>query len=547
MTLLAEPPTTHGEVFTRRWVVEVLLDLTGYTADQDLGAITLCEPSVGAGAFLVPIVERLIASADRYGRDVHLLRGALRCFDLQGHNVELCRKLIVPMLVDAGCGEPEATDLAESWVTEADFLLDDTPVDADVVVGNPPYIRLEDLDPSVSDEYRRRWPTMAGRADIYVGFYERSLDILTPGGLLGFICADRWMRNQYGSRLRQLVAARYAMDTVWVMHDVDAFEEQVSAYPAITVLRNGTQGEAVVASTDASFDGDSAHALARWSAAASGDESTGAGYSAHRLPHWFPGDEMWPAGNPSRLALIELLNDRFGPLHDPAAGTRIGIGVATGADRTYVISDPSLIEADRALPLAVGRDLRTGTFEWGGSYLANPWAPDGTLVDLDEYPLLRRHLETAGDQLRSRHTAKKSPANWHRTIDKVNHAILDRPKLLFRDLGAVANPVLEPGGFYPHHNLYFLVSDTWDLEVLGGLLLSRVAQAFIEAYGVKMRGGTLRFQAQYLKRIRVPDPATIDPQTTEALRQAFRTRDADAATAAAAAAYGIDLAQYDLR
>jgi hypothetical protein len=546
MTVLDEPTTTHGEVFTRRWVVEVLLDLTGYTADRDLGVLTLCEPSVGAGAFLVPIVERLIASAHRHGRRLEHLHGALRSFDLQGHNVEFCRSLIVPLLVNGGCGEAEALDLAESWVTEADFLLDDTAIEADVVVGNPPYIRLEDLDPAVSDEYRRRWPTMAGRADIYVGFYERCLSILTPGGRLGFICADRWMRNQYGARLRQLVAGQYAVDAVWVMHDVDAFEEQVSAYPAITVLRNAPQEHAVVVSTDDRFGGDSAAELARWSTTGDGEESAGVGYQAHRLPHWFAGDEMWPAGNPARLALIELLNDRFGPLHDPAAGTRIGIGVATGADRTYVIADPSGIEPDRALPLAVGRDLRTGTYEWGGNFLANPWAPDGTLVDLADYPMLRQHLETAGDQLRGRHTAKKSPANWHRTIDKVNHAIIDQPKLLFRDLGAVANPVLEPGGYYPHHNLYFLVSDTWDLEVLGGLLLSRIAQAFIEAYGVRMRGGTLRFQAQYLKRIRVPDPATIDPTTAEELRTAFRARDADAATTAAATAYGIDLALYDL-
>jgi hypothetical protein len=61
-----------------------------------------------------------------------------------------------------------------------------------------------------------------------------------------------------------------------------------------------------------------------------------------------------------------------------------------------------------------------------------------------------------------------------------------------------------------------------------------------------MRGGTLRFQAQYLKQIRVPDPDAIDPSVAESLRTAFRDRDADAATKAAAAAYGIDLEDYEL-
>jgi hypothetical protein len=44
-------------------VVEVLLDLTGHTADRDLGSLHLVEPSCGSGAFLGPGVERLIASA----------------------------------------------------------------------------------------------------------------------------------------------------------------------------------------------------------------------------------------------------------------------------------------------------------------------------------------------------------------------------------------------------------------------------------------------------------------------------------------------------
>ncbi|MGH4015414.1 MAG: Eco57I restriction-modification methylase domain-containing protein [Pseudonocardiaceae bacterium] len=52
--------------------------------------------------------------------------------------------------------------------------------------------------------YRSACPTMGGRADIYVGFYEVGLRSLRPGGRLGFICADRWMRNQYGHRLREL-------------------------------------------------------------------------------------------------------------------------------------------------------------------------------------------------------------------------------------------------------------------------------------------------------------------------------------------------------
>jgi hypothetical protein len=104
---------------------------------------------------------------------------------------------------------------------------------------------------------------------------------------------------------------------------------------------------------------------------------------------------------------------------------------------------------------------------------------------------------------------------------------------------AASHPVLEPGGHYPHHNLYWIVSDSWDLEVLGGLLLSAVAEAFVGAYGVKMRGGTMRFQAQYLRLIRVPTPGSVPREVADLLRDAFRHRDRAAATAAAISAYGL--------
>jgi hypothetical protein len=102
-----------------------------------------------------------------------------------------------------------------------------------------------------------------------------------------------------------------------------------------------------------------------------------------------------------------------------------------------------------------------------------------------------------------------------------------------------AHPVLDRGMTYPHHNLYYVTSDTWDLEVLGGLLLSKIAEMFVASYCVKMRGGTLRFQAQYLRRIRVPEPKAIPPSVAERLRKAFRARDREGATTAAIDAYRI--------
>jgi hypothetical protein len=69
--------------------------------------------------------------------------------------------------------------------------------------------------------------------------------------------------------------------------------------------------------------------------------------------------------------------------------------------------------------------------------------------------------------------------------------------------------------------------------------MSAVCEFFIHCYGVRMRGGFLRFQAQYLRRIRVPNPAHLSGGLKQQLRDAFDRQDTALATRAALEAYGI--------
>ena len=531
----------HGEVFTREWVVDLILDLVGYTADRDLASLVAVEPACGTGAFLGQMVRRLSASCNRHGRSLADVRGALRAYDLLGRNIAEATSLVRGLLVGDGWPETQADDVASSWLSTGDYLLaDHAGGEADFVVGNPPYIRLEDVPDARMRAYREACTTMTGRSDIYVGFFETALASLRPGGRLGFICADRWMRNQYGRLLRQLISQAYALEAVVSMHDVDAFEEQVSAYPAITVIRRAPQETAVIADTTEKFG--PADAGEMLSYVRSGQLAAVANdrYEIARLPHWFPGDESWPAGNPQQIAMVERLTGQFPPLEDARTGTRVGIGVATGADQVFISKTPPDIEYDRLLPLSMVRDLSTGKLEWSGHYLVNPWEADGSLVRLADYPKLAEYFRGNKPRLAKRHVAEKAPVNWYRTIDKVDATLTRRSKLLIPDMRLTIHPVLDDGTTYPHHNLYYVVSDMWDLRVLGGLLLSRVAQAFIEAYAVRMRGGTLRFQAQYLRRIRVPDPAQLAHRDRKGLADAFEKRDVDAATSIAVRLYGLE-------
>ncbi|MFD6277190.1 Eco57I restriction-modification methylase domain-containing protein [Streptomyces sp. NPDC060209] len=536
------PPqaVVHGEVFTRRWVVDLIFDLLGYTADKDLSTVRLVEPACGSGAFLAAAATRISASCRAHGRPISDALASIRAFDLLPRNVQASRRVVEKELVDEGWQPDEATQVAAAWVQQGDYLLQPpSEHGADYVVGNPPYIRLEDVPDDRMKAYRSVCSTMGGRADIYVGFYEVALRSLNPDGQLGFICADRWMRNQYGSRLRQLVNRHFSMDLALVMHDVDAFYDQVAAYPAITIISNRPQNEAVAADTNRFFGAEQARGFLAWYFDADSQSTKKESFQGARLPHWFDDDASWPTASPARLAMLEDLNERFGLLEDPQAGTRVGIGIATGADKVFLTGNADLVEPDRLLPMAMVRDTTSGGLDWHGTYLVNPWTAEGDLVDLTAYPQLASYFEEHGAALRKRYVATKQPHRWYKTIDKVDHELTRRPKLLFPDMKLTIHPVLDEGGLYPHHNLYFIVSDVWDMRVLGGLLLSKVAEAFVEAYAVKMRGGTLRFQAQYLRRIRVPFPADISEEDQTALATAFEKRDVEGATAAALRVYGL--------
>jgi adenine-specific DNA-methyltransferase len=529
---------SKGVVYTKRWVVELLLDLAGYKSETNLVDAVAVEPAAGDGAFLGPMIERLVDSCQRLNRPLSDCKSALIAYELDDRSAELARNLAADILLKHGMKRLAAERLAAAWVRTGDYLFDATTVEADFVIGNPPYVRLEDIPEEIASYYRDAYPTMRGRADLYVAFFEAALRQLKDRGTCAFICADRWMRNQYGAELREVVTSGYSVDVVIEMHNADAFHDEVDAYPAITVIRCQKQGSAVVASAGPKVENVPPKTLsAALEAAANARPMVVAdGLRVACVDTWFQGTDPWPCHSPEQLALLRRLEERFPALEVDA---KVGIGVATGNDSVFITKDVHLVEPSRLLKLGLVRDIFDGKMEWSGHYLVDPWNNDG-LVSLEKFPRLRAYFEKHAVALKKRHTATRNLRGWYKTIDRVTHTLTAKPKLYIADIKNVLDPVLDAGETYPHHNLYFIQSDAWNLEVLGGLLMSAVGQFFVESYGVRMRGGYLRFQAQYLRRIRVPAPGSISKVQAKELVKAFRARDRQRATQIAFEIYGID-------
>ena len=527
----------RGAVFTRREVVDFILDLTGYTVDQPLHRRRLLEPSFGNGDFLLPAIDRLLTAWKASGETAQAADALGACIcavELHRDTFDRTRTVVLECLLNADIPERAAIALVDRWLVQGDFLLVTLPEPFDIVVGNPPYVRQELIADALLAEYRSRYGTIYDRADLYVPFIERSLASLAEGGALGFICADRWMKNRYGGLLRAFIAKEFHLKIHVDMTDTPAFHSDVIAYPAITVITREK-----VDSTRIAYRPDiDRHSLSALAAALTAKQTPQPGGPVREVTGIVSGAEPWLLETPDHMALVRRLEKSFPTLEE--AGCQVGIGVATGADEAFIAPFDQLdVEADRKLPLVTTRDIVRGTVAWRGLGVVNPFAEEGGLVSLTDYPRLKRYLEARKDQIANRHCARKSPAGWYRTIDRITPSLATTPKLLVPDIKGQAQIVYEEGKLYPHHNLYFITTRDWDLHALQAVLMSGIARLFVATYSTRMRGGYLRFQAQYLRRIRVPHWKDVPLRLRLDLTKAAATRDAAACNRAVFELYGL--------
>jgi hypothetical protein len=530
---------TRGAVFTRSEVVDFILDLAGYKKDQPLHEKRLLEPSFGGGDFLLPIIRRLLGAwraARPDGSAFDELSDAIRAVELHQETFENTQAAVIALLLREGIAAEAAMALAGRWLSQGDFLLAPLGGGFDFVTGNPPYVRQELIAPALLAEYRSRFRTMYDRADIYIPFIERSLSVLSPGGSLGFICADRWMKNRYGGPLRKLVADKYHLKIYVDMVDTPAFHSDVIAYPAITIISREVPGKTRIAYRPP-IDQTTLTALSGLLSEPTLPKDSS---FVRELGCVTNGSEPWLLESSDQMALIRRLESSYPTLEE--VGCTVGIGVATGADKAFIGDFESLdVEPDRKLPLVTTRDIMSGEVKWRGQGVINPFAETRGLVDLNEYPRLRRYLEARRAVISRRHCAQKAPASWYRTIDRITPSLAAKPKLLIPDIKGEAHIVFEEGTLYPHHNLYWITSEEWDLRALQAVLLSSVTRMFMATYSTKMRGGYLRFQAQYLRRLRLPRWESVPETLRGALSEAAITRDMEACNQAVFKLYGLSL------
>jgi len=231
----------------------------------------------------------------------------------------------------------------------------------DIVIGNPPYVRQEEIKSLKPVLQAQGYQCYTGTADLYVYFYERALNLLRHGGILSFISSNKFFRSAYGQKLRELLA-RQTMHCIIDFGDAPVFT--AIAYPTILVLSKAPSD-------------DSRLRAMNWQP----------GPPVGEFPHIFRTHSFllaqrelrpdgWRLESPVNLRLLDKLRAAGTPLGEYVNG-RLYRGILTGLNEAFVVNratrnrliaeHPS--SADVLKPFLRGRDIKRWRVEFANQYL----------------------------------------------------------------------------------------------------------------------------------------------------------------------------------
>ncbi len=237
-----------------------------------IGEFTVLDPACGDGAFLLGTLRFLVRQINEEGQRQNLLIRSLidsiHGIDIDKNAIRNCRSKLGQLskqLLGYSADFTQRIHLGNSLIAEdkiafelfGEQLANRHPVnwhqlfpwvmrDAgfDVVIGNPPYIGVKAIETSIKDYIRNRYRTTHQQFDILVAFIELGLNLLRPGGRLGYIISNKVLAADYGSLLRRLLVRSFVIEQLVDVSHLDVFKG-AATYPLILIIRKPRKPEEV--------------------------------------------------------------------------------------------------------------------------------------------------------------------------------------------------------------------------------------------------------------------------------------------------------------
>lgn len=113
------------------------------------------------------------------------------------------------------CSVPDATKDVGTEATQDVYLKA-----VDAVIGNPPYLRQEDIGKENKGNYAKtvkgEWPglKLSGRSDLHIYFWPHAARLLPEGGYFGFLTSASWLDVEYGFHLQRWILQNFELIAV---------------------------------------------------------------------------------------------------------------------------------------------------------------------------------------------------------------------------------------------------------------------------------------------------------------------------------------------
>ncbi len=404
----------------------------------------------------------------------------------------------------------------------------------DCIIGNPPYIRVQELtkwNPEACQFYKWQYASAAkGNYDIYVVFTERCLTggkqargLLKPDGLMGFIMPHKWWQAAYGAGLRKIIAEGKLLRSVIDFGDQQVFHG-ATTYTAIQVF-GGKATDTLVDVSRIEVLKDGASMLSML------DDNRNFANSI-RFSWPVPDSQGWNINPPNEqfcfagtvpLSQIARLAQGL-----KTSGDKIYIGsiVAIDARTVYFESRATgkrhIVERNVLRTLVKSEHMRAYLPEPSILALLFPYSINGeTFEFMDEATLQSKaphawkYLTEVCEQLQDRESGRmRTRKDWYGYIYPKNFVALSRPKLMIPDMCEYLHVALDEPG-----NLIFsggaaggnaiIPHEAKQLHFLNGLLNSELMHRVKLTTGTRFRGGWLNCEVRFIRDLPIKLPVTV--------------------------------------
>jgi len=353
----------------------------------------------------------------------------------------------------------------------------------DAVIGNPPYVRMEQFK-GLKNFLRNEYEVYAERTDLYGYFIEQALDLTARNHRIGLIVSNKWRRANYGEPIRDLIEETATARQVIDFGDLPVFN--ATTYPLILIAEAGRNVEAEgISARILHLDFDDLSDLVN---------EVGVPFTQEQLQE--VGWAMLGNSGFDVLAKIKRESSRLVEY----VGTSPLRGIVSGLNEAFIVDKETrdeLVAADSRSKdilylVRTGQDVRRYALEDPGTYLI--YTTHG--IDIDQYPAIEQYLRQFKERLEGRATDQA----WYE-LQQPQEAYKEefkQPKIINPDLAEKARFHLDHDGIFPTNKIYSLPAD--DAYLLA-VLNSQLSNFYLESTSAQYRGDYLQLLGQYVEDI----------------------------------------------